>query len=195
MTSLILRIEIGRADIDTPCECSQTRRWSAVGVQTSSAAENCKRAKSDSGAGAKIVHDGPESVFTLARNGRSRCAGIGVHVGPENAQVRHGRDFVMPKRRISDRRGVNIYGYFRESVICLDTMAWRLPGGRHHEEAMRARRLHNLWRYGVSARNLFSLSKGGRVARRRAEKRANTSRVDHATSLAQPNHRRPAGVV
>src|SRR5215831_10216592 len=85
MTSLILRIEIGRADIDTPCECSQTRRWSAVGVQTSSAAENCKRAKSDSGAGAKIVHDGPESVFTLARNGRSRCAGIGVHVGPENA--------------------------------------------------------------------------------------------------------------
>src|SRR5215831_13142339 len=89
MTSLILRIEIGRADIDTPCECSQTRRWSAVGVQTFSVAENCKRAKSDSGAGAKIVHDGPESVFTLARNGRSRCAGIGVHVGPENAQ--HGR--------------------------------------------------------------------------------------------------------
>src|SRR5215813_6006117 len=87
MTSLILRIEIGRADIDTPCECSQTRRWSAVGVQTSSAAENCKRAKSDSGAGAKIVHDGPESVFTLARNGRSRCAGIGVHVGPENAAI------------------------------------------------------------------------------------------------------------
>src|SRR5262249_34617666 len=87
MTSLILRIEIGRADIDTPCECSQTRRWSAVGVQTSSAAENCKRAKSDSGAGAKIVHDGPESVFTLARNGRSRCAGIGVHVGPENAEM------------------------------------------------------------------------------------------------------------
>src|SRR5262249_1778616 len=85
MTSLILRIEIGRADIDTPCECSQTRRWSAAGVQTSSGAENCKRAKSDSGAGAKIVHDGPESVFTLARNGRSRCAGIGVHVGPENA--------------------------------------------------------------------------------------------------------------
>src|SRR5215510_16393802 len=86
MTSLILRIEIGRADIDTPCECSQTRRWSAVGVQHSSAAENCKRAKSDSGAGAKIVHDGPESVFTMARNGRSRCAGIGVHVCPENAR-------------------------------------------------------------------------------------------------------------
>src|SRR5215831_18777876 len=86
MTSLILRIEIGRADIDTPCECSQTRRWSAVGVQTSSAAEDCKRAKSDSGAGAKIVHDGPESVFTMARNGRSRCAGIGVHIGPENAR-------------------------------------------------------------------------------------------------------------
>src|SRR5262244_1671654 len=75
MTSLILRIEIGRADIDTPCECSQTRRWSAVGVQTSSAAENCKRAKSDSGAGAKIVHDGPESVFTLRRNRRSRWPG------------------------------------------------------------------------------------------------------------------------
>src|SRR5215470_838034 len=63
------------------------RRWSAVGVQTSSAAEDCKRAKSDSGAGAKIVHDGPESVFTMARNGRSRCAGIGVHVGPENAII------------------------------------------------------------------------------------------------------------
>src|SRR5215813_1687252 len=99
MTSLILRIEIGRADIDTPCECSQTRRWSAVGVQTSSAAENCKRAKSDSGAGAKIVHDGPESVFTLARNGRSRCAGIGVHVGPENALASTGVSMPRKTRR------------------------------------------------------------------------------------------------
>jgi hypothetical protein len=62
-------------------------RSSAVRVQISSAAEECKRAKSDSGAEAKIVHVGPESVFTMARNECSRCAGIGVHVHPENAMT------------------------------------------------------------------------------------------------------------
>jgi hypothetical protein len=72
---LILRIEIGRADIDTPFGCNQKRRWSAVGVLISSAAEDCKRAKSDSGEVAKIVHDGQENA---AIRGSAQNAGYGA---------------------------------------------------------------------------------------------------------------------